>query len=292
MATKKKDSLDERIEDFAEEIEQLGKNVGKHAQKHAKSFEQQMKHVGEELEGKGKQMDGWYRRTFGILGPLISSIIGLIILGAIIWIFLLLGAKTNSVVFSDLGSFLRDNIALLFGFSLLFSYTEYGNKVYPKCFRWVTPITTATGIIVAFWLVVNILTILMPELEIPIITPVATAILTNLVVIFLGIVIVGYVLLLLFISTKPMVQETVTTVRAKDTSTKKTEEDLRYKRLYRSGTERILGGVCGGIAEYFNVDPVLVRLLWIIGLFISVGTLIVGYFIFWIIIPRNPSHRW
>ena len=61
------------------------------------------------------------------------------------------------------------------------------------------------------------------------------------------------------------------------------------KRLYRSGKDRILGGVCGGIAEYFNVDPVIVRLAWIILTIISMGLGILGYIAAWIIIPKKPK---
>jgi phage shock protein PspC (stress-responsive transcriptional regulator) len=62
------------------------------------------------------------------------------------------------------------------------------------------------------------------------------------------------------------------------------------KRLYRSGNDRILGGVCGGIGEYFGLDPVLVRLGWII-FSIIFGAGILAYLIAWIIIPRNPAHQ-
>ena len=62
------------------------------------------------------------------------------------------------------------------------------------------------------------------------------------------------------------------------------------KRLYRSGKERILGGVCGGIGEYLNVDPVIIRLLWVLFGFTGIGILF--YFASWIIIPRNPNHKW
>ncbi len=63
------------------------------------------------------------------------------------------------------------------------------------------------------------------------------------------------------------------------------------KRLYKSGNERILGGVCGGIGEYFDVDPTIIRLLWILFvLFFGLGILL--YFIAWFIIPRNPKHKW
>jgi len=61
------------------------------------------------------------------------------------------------------------------------------------------------------------------------------------------------------------------------------------KRLYRSRRDKILGGVCAGIAEYFNVDPVLVRLLWIIFTLISMGLGIVAYLIAWIIVPEEPK---
>jgi len=63
------------------------------------------------------------------------------------------------------------------------------------------------------------------------------------------------------------------------------------KRLYRSGKDKILGGVCGGIGEYFDVDPVLIRLLWILFCF-AWGAGILFYLIAWIIVPRNPKHKW
>ena len=64
------------------------------------------------------------------------------------------------------------------------------------------------------------------------------------------------------------------------------------KRLYRSGKERILGGVCGGIGEYFDVDPTIIRLLYILFVLASFGVAILFYFIAWFIIPRNPKHKW
>ena len=59
------------------------------------------------------------------------------------------------------------------------------------------------------------------------------------------------------------------------------------KKLYRSQTDRWLLGVCGGLGEYFNVDPVLFRLLFIIfGLVFGGGILL--YLIFWIVMPMKP----
>lgn len=60
------------------------------------------------------------------------------------------------------------------------------------------------------------------------------------------------------------------------------------KRLYRSNDNGIICGVCGGIAEYFNIDPSLVRLGWVI--FCAVGgSGLLAYFIAALVIPRQPS---
>lgn len=59
------------------------------------------------------------------------------------------------------------------------------------------------------------------------------------------------------------------------------------KRLYRSSRERILGGVAGGIGDYFDIDPTLVRLAWILLAFAG-GVGILGYVVAWIIIPEAP----
>jgi phage shock protein C len=64
------------------------------------------------------------------------------------------------------------------------------------------------------------------------------------------------------------------------------------KRLYRSAKDRIIGGVCGGIADYFGIDPVIIRILWIIVTLASLGFGILAYLLAWIIIPRNPNQKW
>lgn len=56
------------------------------------------------------------------------------------------------------------------------------------------------------------------------------------------------------------------------------------KRLYRSRDNRVIGGVCGGLGDYFDVDPVMVRLIWIILiLFGGIGLML--YLVGWFIIP-------
>jgi phage shock protein PspC (stress-responsive transcriptional regulator) len=67
---------------------------------------------------------------------------------------------------------------------------------------------------------------------------------------------------------------------------KKVDEQRSYKRLFRDTDERILGGVCSGIGYYFNVDVVIIRILFIISFFFA-GPLL--YIAAWILIPKAES---
>lgn len=58
------------------------------------------------------------------------------------------------------------------------------------------------------------------------------------------------------------------------------------KRLYRSRTDRMLGGVCGGLGAYFGVDPTLVRLVFAL-LFVFGGSGFLLYLILWIVLPEE-----
>lgn len=63
-----------------------------------------------------------------------------------------------------------------------------------------------------------------------------------------------------------------------------------YQKLYRSRKERMIAGVCGGIGEYFNVDPTLIRLIALLFIFLG-GASIFVYFIMWIIVPLTPVSK-
>jgi phage shock protein C len=62
------------------------------------------------------------------------------------------------------------------------------------------------------------------------------------------------------------------------------------KRLYRSRDERIIWGVCGGIAKYFDVDPTLVRLIAVLTLFFAFTGILI-YLILTIIMPLEPLEQ-
>lgn len=61
-----------------------------------------------------------------------------------------------------------------------------------------------------------------------------------------------------------------------------------HKRLMRSSTDKKIAGVCGGLAEYFDLDPMLVRILWLVLLFFA-GTGVLAYLVLWILLPVAPA---
>ena len=59
-----------------------------------------------------------------------------------------------------------------------------------------------------------------------------------------------------------------------------------YKRLYRSVEDRMIAGVCAGIADYFDIDPTLIRLIFVLGFFVTGSGLFWAYVIMMIVVPE------
>lgn len=62
------------------------------------------------------------------------------------------------------------------------------------------------------------------------------------------------------------------------------------RKLYRSRTERSIAGICGGLAEYFDADPTMIRLVMLL-LILFGGLSIWAYIILWIVIPEEPARK-
>jgi len=60
------------------------------------------------------------------------------------------------------------------------------------------------------------------------------------------------------------------------------------KKLYRSRTQRMIAGICGGLAEYFSLDPTVVRVLFVAAALLWGGGLLL-YLILWFVIPEAPQ---
>jgi len=61
---------------------------------------------------------------------------------------------------------------------------------------------------------------------------------------------------------------------------------MAAKKLYRIKEGRMIAGVCNGIGEYLDVDPTIIRLLWLVLIF-AFGGGIIAYLVAWIVIPMN-----
>lgn len=61
------------------------------------------------------------------------------------------------------------------------------------------------------------------------------------------------------------------------------------KKLYRSRVNRMAAGICGGLGEYFEIDPTIVRLIWVIGsVFVAGLPGVLVYVVAWFLIPEAP----
>jgi phage shock protein C len=60
-----------------------------------------------------------------------------------------------------------------------------------------------------------------------------------------------------------------------------------YKRLTRNTDDKMIGGVCSGVADYLGVDVTLVRLLTVIGAIFGLGSLVIAYLVAWILVPQR-----
>ncbi len=67
--------------------------------------------------------------------------------------------------------------------------------------------------------------------------------------------------------------------------------NTNYRQLLRSRSNRMIGGVCGGLGEYSNIDPTLVRLVAVLLLFLTGPGMVVGYLVMALIVPESPAEQ-
>lgn len=273
-------TLDQRMEEFGQEMGNIGERFGKH------------------VERKGKEIETTWNRTLGVAGPFLSSIFSVVMLAVLLWIFNFVNVPLGSGFLTALYTFLLSNIALFFAFFLFFSYSSYFHKHFRRAYLPISPIIVAIGITIGFWLLMSALNLINISFASVHLVNIAAFIQFNLFGMFIGFLFLGYLVLLVGMAMgrfnyhtghcSERVEEIEMTKQTKKKGVSRPASGV--KRLYRSGREKILGGVCGGVSEYFGVDPVLIRLLWVI-FALGWGSGILAYIIAWIIIPRNPRDK-
>ena len=275
-------SFDERLHDFEEEISRIGKGLER------------------DMEKAGRKLEKRYYRRYGLLGPFLWSLATLIFLALAIWVFDSLGGTLDSFILAEIAAFIDRYLALFFVLSLFFNYTSYIFRYYPDRSRFISPPVKALGGVVTIWVLTEIFFILNTEFNISALDSLLILIQENLLGIFIFLTVVIYIAMIAEgfepVKKKKYHPSSVNKFWDKTYESKNEAYDERevhdIKRLYRSNQDKLLGGVCGGLGNYIGIDPVLIRILWVIFAVASFGTAILVYIIFWIIIPRNPYQRW
>ena len=251
-------TVEKGIDNFSEEVGSIGDNLEK------------------ALDRNCQNAKGWFRSTFGLIGPLLSSVLGIIILAALIWLLSVVNMPIGSELLQNLHYFLMLHVGWFFLILLFFSYSSYLTGNFPKACRLFSPITSAAGITIGLWLAAEMISIANRSLDIDMLAGIVFFIRSSLFILFWLFLLLGYLILLL---------------NSMERKTQKKKPPSRVKKLYRSGNNRLLGGICGGIAEYLEVDPLVIRVLWLI-ITLPWGFGAFLYFILWILMPRNPRQKW
>ena len=281
-ARRKRDEhdLEKGIDQFGEEMERLGKRIGDRFGEHAEAWDR-----------RGKGCESWSLRTFGLAGPALSSVLAMILFSAFTWVLGLVSAGTGGGVIYNVWAFLSAYGGWFFLIFLFSAYKSYFSKVYRQAYKPLSPVFSGIGLTIAVWLIARMVSIANMSVGSPFLYWISAMLENNLLLLFWIFVVAGYLVLAACCRPgKGAEKEARPAIHARQYAAP-VASSLRYRRLYRSGENKILGGVCGGIAEYFRIDPVIVRLAWVI-ISLAWGFGIVLYIIMWIIVPRNPKHRW
>lgn len=262
--SEKKPSLEEKAENFGEEVEKIGE------------------HLEHDVEVGEKRIARSWHSTFGFLGPLITSIFGIVLFIVFLWFLGFFAFATNTGFLLGVRYFLASNLGVFFLLFLLFGYANYLGRINRGTYRLVWPLVSSAKLVAIVWVIANVILVSGIDCNAPFVRDAAIYALDALFWIFVLFAALGYLVLALSPRHKKEKGDGVMASKQRKGG---------IKRLYRSGRDKVLGGVCGGIGEYLNVDPVLIRLIWVVGALLW-GAGIVLYIIAWIIIPRNPNDKW
>jgi phage shock protein C len=263
---KKRGRFEEGIENFAEEMEHMGKKLERRIDSSAR-----------------KHQNNWnsHKDSVGVMSPILSSMLSLILMALFIWVLGFVNPAVNSQFLVNLRAFFIINLGLLFAVSVFMSFSKYFSRRKPKEYELFAPICMGVNVAFAFWIIGNLISLAGLSYYMPAFGSISAFLVSSSYWFFGAFVFIGYIVF--------MVKLLTGSIETKEIHHMPSKKNV--KRLYRSGREKILGGVCGGIAEYLEVDPVLIRLIWVAGTF-AFGSGILLYIIAWIIIPRNPNHKW
>lgn len=165
-------------------------------EKNLEHFAEEMEWHGRRLERKGKKWEkkakSWWYATFGPVGPLIHSIVGIAVIGVVAVLINLLNILLASMFVSGLAVFMMDNIPVFLVIFLFFNYIKYFYFIKPNVRQLLRPFEAAAGITVMFWLFGWVLLLAHQSAEIGFFQRAANWIFPNLWNIFIIMLVIAY----------------------------------------------------------------------------------------------------
>lgn len=185
-------------------MEKKGKNLGdsltRAARRVQKNSEQMGKRIEHQVDQTSKSLENWYDRSFGIFGPLLASLLFLIILRLIIEVLRVTGDDVQDI--GTITSVLLGYLLPLFAISLLSNYTTYCAKKSFK-FRVFSPLIHAGAFVLVLYVVVQILISLGEELNVADLRTAASSLEYALPSVFVFVLLIGYVVLAVNMQKEP-----------------------------------------------------------------------------------------
>jgi len=293
-------SFNEQMKSFGREMEDLEERFDKAMEKHCEEFGSKKDEESNDFECEVETCCCGQKQ--GFLTPLIGAFIGLAFLILFTFVLEFIAFKSGLDFLRVIAVFIMDNLGLFFVAGIFFGYMDWFKKRACEAYRFFEPFVSSAGIVFGLWVAANVLQIIGAGLNNAQLFMISDFVLESTVLdngfvlfvnlgwAFIGFALIGYISMLGSFfgnENKKNVKKHVKKMEEK----KKPEGTI--KRLYRSGNDKMLGGVCAGLAAYENMDPSLVRLLWIVATVIT-GFVpgIIAYAVAWIVIPQNPKHKW
>lgn len=168
-----------RGEDFGEEMAELGDRFGRKMERRGREW--------------GRHGRSWWFTTFGIAGPLIASVVGIIFLIIAIIVLKIANFVLGSSFITAIGDFLYANVYIFFAIFLFTNYNEYFSKRFRSTYWMITPITAGVSLVVAFWIIAWVLTLVNTVPHLAVLSTIASFINANLLTLFVIVFVLGYV---------------------------------------------------------------------------------------------------
>lgn len=194
----KKPKKIKRYRDMDEE--DWGEKFGRRMEKRGREFGEEMEDLGERFSRKmerkhkmwGREGRNWWFRTFGFIGPLLGSILGIVFLAVGILVLNFLNLFLGSSFITSVSNFLFANMYIFFAIFIFSGYNDYFSKRY-RSYWVVSPITAGISVVIAFWILSWAISLINTVPKISVLTSISNFLFANLLGIFLLVVVLGYV---------------------------------------------------------------------------------------------------